>query len=284
MAYLALNGVILAEEDARISPLDRGFLYGDGLFETLKAEPGRVHFLARHLARLARGCRTLGIPYPGDADFRSLILDLLDRNGIRSPAAVKILVTRGTHRGSLAFEPCGPPTIAVFARPYAAPSADRWDTGLPLSLEREILVNPSSGICGLKTLNYLPFLLALDRAARRGFGDAALLNTHGEICECTTSNIFFFRGGKWQTPDPACGLLPGILRQAILECMADAGEPVLEVRIGPEELLQSDEIFVTNSLLEIFPVGRIEGKVFPERNRTRAVLERFMAWRDAQCP
>lgn len=282
MTYLALNGTILAEQEARISPLDRGFLYGDGLFETLKAEPGRVHFLARHLDRLARGCRTLGIPYPGDTDFRGLILELLDRNGIRSQAAVKILVTRGTHRGPLTFEPCGPPTVAVFARPYTPPNAERWVTGLSLSLEREILENPSSGICGFKTLNYLPFLLALDRAHRRGFDDAALLNDRGEICECATSNLFLFRDGRLQTPDEACGLLPGILRQAVLECMTAGGEPVEEVRIGPEELLQSDEIFVTNSLVEILPVGRIEGKVFAQRSRTRAVLERFTAWRDGR--
>lgn len=282
MAYLALNGVILAEEEARISPLDRGFLYGDGLFETLKAEPGRIYFLARHLARLARGCRQLGIPYPGDIDFRGLILDLLDRNKIRSQAAVKILVTRGAHRGSLAFEPCGPPTLVVYARPYAAQNAGRWRPGLSLSFERDILANPSSGICGLKTLNYLPYLLSLDRAGRRGFDDAVLVNSRGEICECTTSNLFFFRGGRLETPDVACGLLPGILRQAILECMADTGEPVLESRVGPEELLESEEVFVTNSLVEILPVGRIEGKVFAETSRTRAVLERFAAWRDAQ--
>jgi branched-chain amino acid aminotransferase len=93
--YIALNGRTIPEQEARISPLDRGFLYGDGLFETIKARKGRIDFLAPHLKRLKEGARTLRIPFPDRVDFEEIILDLLERNGIQGEAAVKICLSRG---------------------------------------------------------------------------------------------------------------------------------------------------------------------------------------------
>ena len=132
----------------------------------------------------------------------------------------------------------------------------------------------------MKTMNYLPYLLARTRAQEKGFQDAILANMANEICECTTSNLFFFREERLETPAVSCGLLPGILREVVMECMEQAGEPVRQVASTPEALRSCDEIFVTNSLLEVFPVGRVDQDDYPARERTARVLEIFQAHRD----
>ncbi|MEW6441762.1 MAG: aminotransferase class IV [bacterium] len=278
MHYLALNGRIVPEEQAFISPLDRGFLYGDGLFETLKARRDRIFFLDRHLARLERDCLFLGISFPAGLDYRGLILELLERNRIRGDGAVKIHVTRGRHEGLLYLHESPSPTVTILASPYQAAAPDKWEQGLSVSVETDIRQNPSSGLCQAKTLNYLFYLLLRTRARAKGFEDAVILNHDGDVCECTASNLFAFRGGRLQTPEVTCGLLPGVLRETLIECMAEAGEPVVEARLSTEELLESAEVFVTNSLAEVLPVGRIDGKVLPVRDKTKAVRARYQAW------
>ncbi len=284
MAYLAINGRILADEGASLSPLDRGFLYGDGLFETLKAEGSRLYFLERHLARLQEGARFLRIPFPTELDFAGIIEGLREKNQIRGAASVKIILSRGKHLGSLSLYSTARPTVVILMNPYAARTAEDWQRGLALTLETEILQNASSSLCRLKSLNYLFHLLVRTRAQEKGFEEAILRNPSLEICECTTSNLFFFRQGRLETPALSCGLLPGVLRQALMECLEEAGQPVEEVRIPAEALLSCEEIFVTNSLVEILPVGRVDQNPFPRRERTRKVWERFRAYRDALHP
>jgi branched-chain amino acid aminotransferase len=280
MAYLAINGRIVPEEEARLSPLDRGFLYGDGLFETLKADAERIYFLDRHLARMREGARLLRIPFPEEMDFSRIIRDLREENRIAGEAAVKICLSRGRHEGSLSLYASSSPTVVILATPRTPPSPADWEKGLSVTLEPELRQNDASSLCRLKTLNYLLYLLVRTRAQERGFEDAILSNRAGELCECTTSNLFFFRGDRLETPEPSCGLLPGIARQALMECMAQAGAPVREVRLNPEALGACEEIFVTNSLLEVFPVGRVEAVAFSKRAKTRRALGLFQAYRD----
>jgi aminodeoxychorismate lyase len=280
MAFLAINGRIVPEEEARLSPLDRGFLYGDGLFETLKADEERVYFLDRHLARMREGAQFLRIPFPGEIDYSGIIRDLREKDRIAGEAAVKICLSRGRHEGSLFLYTPSSPTVVVLATPRTPPSPTEWERGLSVTLEPDLRQNDASSLCRLKTLNYLLYLLIRTRAQERGFEDAILSNRAGQICECTTSNLFFFRGDRLETPEVSCGLLPGIARQALMECMEQAGSPVREVRLSPEALGACEEIFVTNSLLEVFPVGRVEEVAFPRREKTRRALALFQAYRD----
>lgn len=284
MAYLAVNGRILAEEEPSLAPLDRGFLYGDGLFETLKAEGSRLYFLERHLARLQEGARFLRIPFPDGLDLPGIIQELRERNRIEGAASVKVILSRGKHRGSLSLYPDSQPTVVVLVNPCPARTPEDWEKGLSVTLEGEILQNTSSSLCRLKSLNYLFYLLVRTRAQEKGFEEAILLNQALEICECTTSNLFFFRQGRLETPALSCGLLPGVLRQALMECLEEAGQPVREVRIPREALHACEEIFVTNSLVEILPVGRVDQDPFSRRERTREVWGRFRAYRDALHP
>jgi aminodeoxychorismate lyase len=284
VAHLAINGHILREQDASLSPLDRGFLYGDGLFETLKAEGGRIHFLERHLTRMREGAETLRIPFPTDLDFRPIIQELLEKNRISGEAAVKICLSRGRHKGSLSLVPLSSPTTVILVNPYPGRTPKAWDKGLGVTLEKDILQNESSTLCRLKSLNYLLYLLVRTRAEEQGFDDAILTNRAGEICECTTSNLFFFRQGRLETPALSSGLLPGILRQALMECLEQAGQPVSEVRMTPASLPDCEEIFVTNSLVEIMPVGRVDQDTYPNRERTQKVRDLFRAFRDRTNP
>lgn len=284
MAYLSINGRTLAEETVSLSPLDRGFLYGDGLFETLKAEGEHLYFLQRHLDRLQEGARFLRIPFPADVDFAGIIKELRDKNRIEGAASAKIILSRGRHRGSLSLDSASRPTVVILVNPYPARTMEDWERGLSATIERQTLQNASSSLCRLKSLNYLLYLLVRTQAQERGFEEAILMNQALEICECTISNLFFFREGRLETPALACGLLPGVLRQALMECLEEAGQPVSEVRIPAEALLTCEEIFVTNSLVEILPVGRVDQDPFPRREKTRKVWERFRAYRDALHP
>jgi len=283
-AWVAVNGRILRESEARISPADRGFLYGDGLFETLKARRGQVDFLDLHLARMQEGARALRIPVPAPLSLAPLIRELLDRNDLRDTAAVKVCLSRGAHRGPLCLYEPDDPTLVVFARPWDEPDPGSWEKGLALAVEQEIRQNRFSGICGLKTLNYLPCLLARTRAVEAGFDEAILLNAEGDLCECSAANLFFFRKGRIETPETSCGLLPGIVRAVLVQMLAGGPTPVQEVRVTADILGECEEIFLTSSLLEIMPVGRVGEALFPRRDRTRALRERFRAHRDALHP
>jgi len=280
MAYVAINGCVLPEEEACLSPLDRGFLYGDGLFETLKVVGKRVFFLDRHLARMREAARFLRIPFPADLDFLGIIQDLKEKNEITGEASAKICLSRGRHEGSLSLYTPSSPTVVILTAQRASTSLTDWDKGLSVTVEGEVHQNDSSSLCRLKTLSYLPYLLVRTRAQEKGFEDAILTNTANEICECTTSNLFFFHEDRLETPALSCGLLPGVLREALMECMEQAGEPIREVKLAHEDLCSCDEIFVTNSLVEIFPVGRVDQDAYSIRERTRRVLGLFRVYRD----
>lgn len=279
--YIALNGRTVPEQEARISPLDRGFLYGDGLFETIKARKGRIDFLAPHLKRLKEGAQTLRIPFPDRVDFEEIILDLLERNRIQGEAAVKICLSRGIHEGPISLYQPASPTTVIFVRPYQGVDWTTWNRGISLTVEREMFSNATSSLCGLKSMNYLFYLIVRTRAETKGFEEAILLNTKHNVCECTAANLFFFRNDRLETPALTAGLLPGILRGAIMTCMADAGQPVKEVEVPAQALGECEEIFATNALMEITPVGRVEERPYPKREMTLQTFELFKTYRDA---
>jgi branched-chain amino acid aminotransferase len=281
--WMAVNGRIVPEDEARVSCADRGFLYGDGLFETMKARQGEVDFLEKHLERLRLGALELGLPSPPPL-LPSLVRELLTRNGPTEHAAVKLCLTRGKHTGALTLYEPTRPTVVLSSRPWEEPAPSRWEQGLSITVETGMRQNPRSGICHLKTLNYLPYLLARTRAEQAGFQDAVLLNPGGEVCECTSSNLFWFRQGRLETPEASCGLLPGVARAVLLDLMKRAGTPVCEVKSSADRLQEADEVFVTNSLLEIMPVGRIDERHYVRREKTREILKRFRALRDALHP
>ena len=242
IAYLNKSFVPLHK--AKISILDRGFLYGDGVFETMRAYNGTVFRFEKHLKRLSGSLKSLGIPAKVNKD---IIHKLLKKNKLKN-AYVKIIVTRGeNHR----------PTVAIYALPYK-PTAKKRIKAI-VSGEKS---NEMSSVTGKKTLNYLQNFLCRDEARKKGYDDAILVNTKGFISEATTSNIFLVKGKKIYTPAIRCGILPGITREEVIWLAAkNLNKKVKETFIKPKAIESADEIFFTNSLVEILPVVKVGKRI-----------------------
>ena len=243
MRVAYLNGRFVPLRKAKISILDRGFMFGDGVFETMRAYAGGVFRLEKHLKRLSKSLKSLGIRAKVN---KNLIYKLLKKNKLKN-AYIKIIVTRGENQR---------PTVAIYALPYKPTAKKR--VRVLISGQRS---NETSPVSGKKTLNYLQNFLCRDEAREKGYDDALLLNTKGFISEATTSNIFLVKAKKIYTPALGCGILPGITREEVMRLAAkNLNKKVRETFIKPKALAGADEVFLTNSLVEILPVVKIGGK------------------------
>lgn len=245
---LWLGDRLTEEADARISPLDRGFTLGDGLFETMRLAGGAVLRLDAHLARLAAGAQVLGLPLPG-LDLAGALAATAQANGL-SEGVLRLTLTRGAGpRGVL--PPAAPsPTLVITAAPAgpALPPAR-------LVIARTTRRNELSPLAQVKSLNYLDGILARQEAARRGADDAVLLNTRERVAETTIANLFAVIDGALVTPPLADGVLPGVMRAAVM------AEGAQERPLAAFDLQRADELLLT-SALGIRSVGEIEGRPF----------------------
>lgn len=256
---LWLGTGLVAQEDAHLSPFDRGFTLGDGLFETMRVRQGAVLRLKAHLARLATGAGVLGLPLPA-LDLAAALAATAEANAL-TEGALRLTLSRGTGpRGVL--PPAEPnPTLVITATPLPAPAPPAR-----LVIAQGTRRNDRSPLAQVKSLNYLDNILARQEAARRGADDAVLLNTRERVAETSIANLFAVIGGDLLTPPLSEGVLPGIMRAAVL---ADgAGERPLTA----EDLSRADEIFLT-SALGIRSVAALEG----HEVTGRAVAEKLRA-------
>jgi branched-chain amino acid aminotransferase len=253
---LYLDGHLVEPEQARIDPRDRGFLLGDGLFETMRAERGRVPFLDRHLDRLEASAAILGIPLPQPrAALAAACLEVLQANGLTNCiAAVRLTLSRGPGPRGLAPPPEPEPTLLITAAPLAekAPSPGR----VVISTIRR---NEHSPLSRIKSLNYLDAVLALREARERGADDAILCNTAGRLACASAANLFLVRDGVLLTPSLGEGVLPGITRGLILELASELGSSAEENAIPPSALERAEEVFLTSSLIGVRPLVAADG-------------------------
>lgn len=254
-----INGQLVAADQAQISAYDHGFLYGNGLFETMRAYAGKVFRCHDHIKRIIRGAEILGWHYSFSVDeLIQAVYSTLAVNAF-TEASIRLTVSRGVGIAR-PDAPCSRPTIAVYAAPYQAPAAAEYQTGWPAATA-SIRRNQTSPVCGVKSANYLDNLLARSEVKLKGAKEALLLNTDGLIAEGTIANYFFVINGNLVTPHVESGLLPGITRAVVLE-LATKIPIVSEVRaVYPEEIRMASEVFITNSLLEIMPVNRLDDAV-----------------------
>jgi len=283
LSIVYLNGEFLDEGAAAISPADRGFLYGDGAFETIKASAGRIWFLEAHLERMRASCAFLRIPLDsssgsGATRIRETVDRLLADNTLEeADAAIRITVSRGLHTGRLDLDEGERPTILITARPYPVPATFAGGEGLRLTICTDFAQNDQGPLFSHKSLNHLFYLLVRDRARRAGFDDGIILNREGAVCECATSNLFIVERPRphyeprVRTPALRCGLLGGIVRAELIQALSAAGLEVDEGLITLDELLGADEVFCTNSLMEITPVSGIEAQEFSGRETTEQI-------------
>jgi branched-chain amino acid aminotransferase len=249
MSLLWLDGVLMAPEVARIDPADRGFLLGDGVFETIRTARGAPLHLARHLARLRAGAAALRIPLAWrDDEIAAAAASVLAGCGL-AEAALRVTLTRGpAARGVL---PAGPmrPTLLVTAAALPPPPCPARAV-VALGTRR----NAFSPLSRIKSLNYLDGILARLEAAERGGDEAILLSTQGDVAETSAGNIFVVLSGRVVTPPVQDGALPGIARALLLEAGA-----AVEGRVSPAALGEAEAAFISNSL-GVREIGWIDGR------------------------
>lgn len=282
-----LNDRFVTRDEALVSVFDHGFLYGDGIYETLRAYGGRFFMLEAHLARLQRSARLIGLEIPiPEKDWPGLLDDAMARNGLHD-AQLRITVSRGT--GEIGLDPglCPKPTVVVIARPYQPYPARLFAEGVSL-ITASVRRNLSTALSPqIKSLNFLNNILAKQEATKAGAFDAVMLNAEGRLTECTTSNVFFVQNGALCTPAVACGILDGITREVVLTLAKEQGIKTEESAYTAEALRQAEECFLTNTTMELMPVRDVDqhlvgsGKPGPLtqalHEQFRASLERFLA-------
>lgn len=275
-----LNGRLLPRGQAWISPFDHGFLYGFGLFETMRSYSGHIFRLGRHLDRLARSAELLGLP-PTTLDLEAACYDTLKANGL-SNARIRLAVSMGEGEGAPDAPAEPKPTVFVAAATYTPPSPGRYQDGFK-ALISSIRQNSQSPLSRLKSANYLTSLLARREARAAGMDEALMLNERGFLCEASTANLFLAKGDCLVTPSVDSGCLPGVTRQVVLELATDMGIRLEERRTAAEELQGADEAFLTNSLLEIMPLREVDrspigggGGVEPGSRMTQRLMTAYM--------
>jgi branched-chain amino acid aminotransferase len=257
-ATVNVNGRVFDQEHAVISVFDHGFLYGEGVYETLRTFNGRPFLFDRHMQRLRNSAGMLMLPVPiSDAEMAARCRETMTANG-PGEHYIRILLTRGV--GELSYDPagCPEPSIIIIVKPQVDPSAAAYEHGMKLALVNIVRNHPGTVNPLIKSNNLLNNALAMQEAARRGGDEGVMRNFRGELAECTTSNLFIVKGGVALTPPLDAGLLPGITRAFLFEVGEDAGIPVREAVLHDADLLNADEAFFTSTTRGVMPATRVD--------------------------
>ena len=274
-----LDGAYLPKEEAKISVFDHGLLYGDGVFEGIRAYNGRIFRLDEHLDRLYDSAKTIALEVPiAKAEMGDAIREVLRRNNLRD-AYIRPIVTRGL--GDLGLDPrkCLKPTVIIVAVEWGAMYGDLYEkglTGVTVSIRR----NPAEALPpNVKSLNYLNNILAKIEANCKGGDEAIFFDTNGYLAEGSGDNLFVVKNGEIVTP-PTLNNLRGVTRLVALECAADLGITVVERNMGYFDLYTADEVFVTGTAAEVGPIVVIDGRTIGSGRPgpvTRQLMSAFKA-------
>jgi len=257
---VAIDGEVVDRGEARVSVFDRGFLYGDSVFEVYRTYGGVPFAETEHLERLARSAARLMIPMPVSLETLSdEVRATLDAAG-EGDWYVRVVVTRGT--GPLSYDPstASDPLRVIIVVPVSVPPANYYAQGVAVALLEASRPTDDARASGAKASNYLANLLAVHEAKQKGAQEALMIGRDGQILEGASSNIFIVKDGKLRTPEPQPGILVGITRATVLAAAAEAGIEVQEGEIRPNDLYLADEAFITSSIREVMPVVSADGR------------------------
>lgn len=284
--WVFLNDRFVRKEEAVVSVFDHGFLYGDGVYETLRSYGSRIFMRDQHLARLRRSAESIGLTIPiPDTQWPDLLHEAMRRNEVgtdRVDAYLRITISRG--EGEIGLDPalCPRPTVVIMTKPLhaSAPHLSRDGVSLTVAQTRRNL--PEALSPQIKSTNFLNNILAKRESIAAGTFDSLFLNWKDELTECTISNLFFISQGVVHTPALDCGILDGITRTIVMTLAAEEGLPVQEGHYHLTDLRKAEECFLTNTSMEVMPVSRIE--TFPIGDGrpgplTRRLQARFAASR-----
>jgi branched-chain amino acid aminotransferase len=250
------NGQLVPRAEAKLSPFDHGFLYGYGLFETMRAYEGHIFRLDRHLTRLHCSAESLGLRAKLDAfDLENACVETLQANKLKD-ARVRLTVTAGEGDMTPDLNTCSNLTVLVAARNFVPLPPERYEQGFKAALSF-LRRDSQSPLSRLKCTCYVSNILARMEAKAAGCDEAIMLNELDYVAEGSTANIFLVCGGELITPSLESGILPGITREAVLEIARDLNIKTVERQVELGELSGAEEAFVTNSIMEVMPLTRL---------------------------
>jgi branched-chain amino acid aminotransferase len=255
VSHVWIDGLLVEERDARVSPLDRGLLVGEGVFETLRIYGGQPFAWRRHLDRLEASARGLGLPAPERGRLRVAAAELLAIDGV-DEGRLRITITGGP--GALGPEDAGgPPTVIVAAAPIGPAPGPGAVVVVPWPR------NERGATAGLKTISYAENVRARAYANERGATEAVFANTRDELCEATGSNVFVVSAGVVRTPPAGAGCLLGVTRALVLELCAAEGVVAEEVALPVSALAAADEAFLTSTTREVQAIAGVDDSPLP---------------------
>jgi branched-chain amino acid aminotransferase len=274
------NNSIINEEHAIVSIFDHGFLYGDGVFETLLAYNGVVFMLEEHIARLKNSAQLISLTVPyNDSQIASIVYDTLTSNQLID-AYIRITITRGVGPIGLDIDLCKSPTFLVMSRPSHPYPEGLYERGMSVivtEVRRNIIeaVDPA-----IKSLNFLNNIIAKTDAKRNNADEALMCNIRGYLTEGTVSNLFFSKDGILYTPSIDCGILQGITRRVVIELARENGIKVIEGQYFKDSLYQAQEVFLTNTSMEVMPVCAVDSVKYDVGQRAKFLRDAYIEFRN----
>jgi len=284
-AIVNVNGRITSDSEAVISVFDHGFLYGEGIYETMRTYHGRPFLYDRHMRRLRNSAAliVLELPFTDDALAGQIRETMAAANLQGGEAYIRVLVTRGI--GALTYDPAATPrpSVVIIVKAQVDPPADAYEEGVRVVIVEVVRNHPDSVNPMIKSNNLMNSALAAQEAIRRGGFEGVMRNYRGELSECTTANLFIVKNGAALTPPLNAGLLPGITREFLFDVGKDVGVPVREQVMRDEDLFGADEAFLTSTTREAVPIVTVDDKTIGTGRPgpvTRKLLEGFRkrAW------
>jgi len=253
------NGHLVPRVEAKLSPFDHGFLYGYGLFETMRAYEGHIFRLDRHLTRLRCSAESLGLRSMLDAfDLENACVETLQANKLKD-ARLRLTITAGEGDMTPDLNTCSNLTVLVAAKHFVPLPPERYEQGFKAALSF-LRRDSQSPLSRLKCTCYVSNILARMEAKAAGCDEAIMLNELDYVAEGSTANIFLVSEGELSTPSLESGILPGITREAVLEIARDLNIKTVERQVELGELSRAEEAFVTNSIIEIMPLTWFNGE------------------------
>jgi branched-chain amino acid aminotransferase len=260
-ATVNVNGRITPECEAVISVFDHGFLYGEGIYETMRTYHQRPFLFDRHMRRLRRsaGMIDLGLPF-SDEELERQIRSTQDAAKLDGEAYIRVLVTRGIGELTYDLKATPNPSIVIIVKPQIDPPAEVYDKGVRVVIVDIVRNHPSTVNPMIKSNNLMNSALAMQQALRSNAFEGVMRNYKGELTECTTANLFIVKNGIALTPPLEAGLLPGITREFLFDVGKHAGVEVADKVLDDEDLFRADEAFLTSTTRELVPIVTVNDR------------------------
>jgi branched-chain amino acid aminotransferase len=274
-----IDGKYYEKDEAKVSVFDHGLLYGDGVFEGIRAYNGKIFKCEEHVRRLYDSAKAIWLAIPMSEEELAVALHAVLKVNKLKDGYIRLVVTRG--KGDLGLDPrkCPKPTVIIIADAITLYPEEFYEKGLEVVTAASPRIAPESLSPQIKSLNYLNNILAKIEGLQAGCIEVIMLNHLGYVAECSGDNIFVVRDGRIATPPPEAGILEGITRNTVMELARGAGYAVEERNLGRYQVYTADEVFLTGTAAEVIPVVKVDGRAIGAGSPgkvTRDLRKRFL--------